>query len=98
MLEILELKIAKRLSESSCHRFVKGAMNIVDLLGILPYFTSLILSLVTVSENFSNPSTIVLCGLLAVLRTFCLRVVGVKSTKLFSENTNSVILMFVWHS
>ena len=35
------------------HRFVKGAMNIVDLLGILPYFTSLILSLVTVNENFS---------------------------------------------
>lgn len=31
-------------------RFVKGAMNIVDLLGILPYFMSLILSLVTVSR------------------------------------------------
>ena len=55
MLEILELKIANRLSESSCHRFVKGAMNIVDLLGILPYFTSLILSLVTVSENLAIP-------------------------------------------
>ena len=28
-------------------RFVKGAMNIVDLLGILPYFMSLVLQLVT---------------------------------------------------
>ena len=32
-------------------RFVKGAMNVVDLLGILPYFMSLILSLVTVSRG-----------------------------------------------
>jgi len=31
-------------------KFVKGAMNVVDLLGILPYFMSLILSLVTVSR------------------------------------------------
>ena len=30
-------------------RFVKGAMNIIDLLGILPYFMSLLLSLITVS-------------------------------------------------
>ena len=28
-------------------RFVKGGMNVVDLFGILPYFTSLILSMVT---------------------------------------------------
>jgi len=28
-------------------KFVKGAMNVVDLLGILPYFMSLVLSLVT---------------------------------------------------
>ena len=30
-------------------RFVKGAMNIIDLLGILPYFMSLLLNLITVS-------------------------------------------------
>ena len=48
----IELKIAKRLSHLR-HRFVKGAMNIVDLLGILPYYTGLILSLVTVNENFN---------------------------------------------
>jgi len=30
-------------------QFVKGAMNIIDLLGILPYFMSLLLSLITVS-------------------------------------------------
>ena len=29
-----------------CFRFLKAGMNIVDLLGILPYFASLILSLV----------------------------------------------------
>ena len=28
-------------------RFVKGVMNIIDLLGILPYFMSLLISLVT---------------------------------------------------
>ena len=32
-------------------RFVKGAMNIIDLLGILPYFMSLLLNLITVSGN-----------------------------------------------
>ena len=30
-------------------RFIKGGMNIIDLLGILPYFMSLLLSLITVS-------------------------------------------------
>ena len=33
-------------------RFVKGAMNIIDLLGILPYFVSLVLSL---SVNSNEP-------------------------------------------
>ena len=32
---------------SSLFRFVKGVMNVIDLLGILPYFMSLLLSLVT---------------------------------------------------
>ena len=32
-------------------RFVKGAMNIVDLLGILPYFMSLVLQLVTTEDS-----------------------------------------------
>jgi len=32
-------------------QFVKGAMNIIDLLGILPYFMSLLLSLVTVTGS-----------------------------------------------
>jgi len=32
-------------------QFVKGAMNIIDLLGILPYFMSLLLSLVTVTGD-----------------------------------------------
>ena len=31
-------------------RFIKGGMNIIDLLGILPYFASLILSLLTTSS------------------------------------------------
>ena len=35
----------------SFFRFVKGAMNIIDLLGILPYFMSLLLNLITVSGN-----------------------------------------------
>ena len=30
----------------SCFRFLKAGMNIVDLLGILPYFASLMISLV----------------------------------------------------
>ena len=35
-------------------RFVKGAMNIIDLLGILPYFMSLLLSLVTSTTQGSS--------------------------------------------
>ena len=35
-------------------RFVKGAMNIIDLLGILPYFMSLLLSLITVSGQYHD--------------------------------------------
>ena len=31
-------------------RFVKGIMNVIDLLGILPYFMSLIVSLVSTAE------------------------------------------------
>ena len=39
-------------------RFVKGAMNIIDLLGILPYFMSLLLSLITVSGITEEENTI----------------------------------------
>ena len=35
-------------------RFVKGAMNVIDLLGILPYFMSLLLSLVTSTAQGSQ--------------------------------------------
>jgi len=35
-------------------RFIKGGMNIIDLLGILPYFASLCLSLVTTSTPVSE--------------------------------------------
>ena len=35
-------------------RFVKGAMNIVDLLGILPYFMSLVISMITSSATSSD--------------------------------------------
>ena len=38
----------------SLSRFVKGAMNIIDLLGILPYFMSLLLSLVTSTTQGSS--------------------------------------------
>ena len=37
-------------------RFVKGVMNIIDLLGILPYFMSLVLSLVTQASGSGSPS------------------------------------------
>ena len=36
------------------YRFIKGGMNIIDLLGILPYFASLCLSLVTTSTPVSE--------------------------------------------
>ena len=39
-------------------RFVKGAMNIVDLLGILPYFMSLVLQLVTTEDSLVRASLI----------------------------------------
>ncbi|XP_023324508.1 uncharacterized protein LOC111698406 [Eurytemora carolleeae] len=35
-------------------KFIKGGMNIVDLLGILPYFMSLFLNLVTTTSNTQN--------------------------------------------
>merc|ERR550532_2016511 len=35
-------------------KFVKGAMNIVDLLGILPYFMSLVLQLVTTEDSLGG--------------------------------------------
>jgi hypothetical protein len=35
-------------------RFVKGAMNIIDLAGIFPYFMSLSLSLITDSGGVSE--------------------------------------------
>ena len=38
-------------------RFVKGGMNIVDLLGILPYFASLILSLVMTATAGQGQNT-----------------------------------------
>ena len=38
-------------------RFVKGIMNIIDLLGILPYFTSLVLSLVTETGTEKDEQT-----------------------------------------
>jgi hypothetical protein len=34
-------------------RFVKGAMNIIDLAGIFPYFMSLTLSLITTPGGVS---------------------------------------------
>jgi len=37
--------------------FVKGAMNIIDLLGILPYYMSLVLSLVTVTGKEKDDQT-----------------------------------------
>ena len=39
---------------ASLFRFVKGAMNVIDLLGILPYFMSLLLSLVTSTAQGSQ--------------------------------------------
>jgi hypothetical protein len=33
-------------------RFIKGGMNIIDLLGILPYFMSLSLNLVTTRTRY----------------------------------------------
>ena len=38
-------------------RFVKGVMNIIDLLGILPYFMSLLLSLVTETGSANEDRT-----------------------------------------
>ena len=35
----------------TCGRFLKAGMNIVDLLGIMPYFVSLCLSLVVTATS-----------------------------------------------
>jgi hypothetical protein len=35
-------------------RFIKGGMNLIDLLGILPYFVSLSLDLVTTTARFER--------------------------------------------
>jgi hypothetical protein len=37
-------------------RFIKGGMNLIDLLGILPYFVSLSLDLVTTTARFDTPT------------------------------------------
>jgi hypothetical protein len=36
-------------------RFIKGGMNLIDLLGILPYFVSLSLDMVTTTARFEPP-------------------------------------------
>ena len=41
----------------SFFRFLKGVMNIIDLLGILPYFISLVLSLVTSTGEEKDEET-----------------------------------------
>ena len=53
-------------------RFVKGAMNIIDLLGILPYFMSLLLSLITVSgklELQTNLREVLMFSVVSVMGT-----------------------------
>ena len=43
-------------------RFIKGGMNIIDLLGILPYFASLCLKLLDTGRAVGRFSSIILLG------------------------------------